>query len=98
MDQDKQLCGGVSNIEDQSKHEHIVGLLKKHIDKLEGASWEILEIYNTKQQVVGGMKYFVEGKFKDVADNSIYEGIVSIYERAWENFIQVQIHEKKKVE
>jgi hypothetical protein len=55
---------------------------------LEGASWEIVEITNTRQQVVGGMKYFAEGKFRDTVDQSIYEAVITIYERSWENFVQ----------
>lgn len=92
------ICGGISEVEDQERHKHIVDLCHKHIGKLENEKWEIVEIKKTRSQVVGGMKYFCDGKFRDLEDQSIYEAVITIYERAWENFVQVEVREKKKIE
>lgn len=101
MSSEQPLCGGIrGNIKetDRSRHDEIVEKFRKHIGKLENGSYEIVDIEDTKEQVVGGMKYYCHGLFKHIHENVHYKAVITIYERAWENYIEVNIENKQKVD
>jgi hypothetical protein len=75
-----------------------VAKLKEHISKLENDNWDIIQIDSTSQQVVGGMKYFFDEKFKNKQDGAIYQAKVWLYERAWENHVELGIESSVKLE
>lgn len=95
LTQDKDFLGGVSATQSTKEHNDVVQLLTTNLAKLEGGNWEIVEVEKTATQVVGGMKYYIYGTFKDKKEKSNYKATVTIYSRPWEDFIQRKSNETR---
>lgn len=88
----------MSHVQDPQAHNTNVDLLKEHIHKLEDGSWEVVEIKESHQQVVAGVKYFFTGRFKNKTDNAVYDGKVWLWHRSWDNFSELGFENKTKVQ
>lgn len=87
--------GGISKAHDHDKN---VALLIEHIQKLENGDWEVVEVLETHQQVVAGIKYYFTGKFKNRTEKHVVSGKIWLWHRPWDNYYELGFEERNKLE